>query len=340
MSDSAALPDSSMGAPATAHGRDAERCPACGSSAYVELRTGTAPSLARCNGCDLVFSHPQPRARVLEKYLEEYDLAEHFGDWSARKKILFERRLDRLSPPEPGRDRLCDVGCGDGQFLELARDRGWRVSGVELNPPAAERARQRGVRVYGGLLETRSDLPWGTFDVVTGWDVLEHTPDPATFASAMIRLARPDGEIVLTTLHGGSWAWRVFRGRWSMVVDDHFTYWNARSLTGLFSRLGAEPEALWYFGLGRDFVSWLDGVPFRRSSAPALAAQRGPARGRRWDVHPAVLGVETRLNRLLDRSSGGVGIGLRLRVRRDSGPERAARRSTPTDRQGPSVVGM
>jgi SAM-dependent methyltransferase len=284
------------------------KCPACGSPDAVPFARGGALTLRRCRNCSLVYSDPQPRGGVRLKYLHEYDLAEHFGAMAPRKRVLFERRLRRLPAPSPGRDRLCDVGCADGQFLELARSRGWKPFGVEMNPPAAARARELGANVFEGIFEEIEDLPWGTFDLVTSWDSLEHTPDPRSFAERLVRLLAPGGILALTTLNRRSLAWLVFRMRWSMVVEDHFTYWDGRSLSLLFGSLGLTVVDREIFGLGRDFVKGLD--RFRKRPVQGEASHRSGD----WDVNPFVLKLESALNAAFRNLGGGVGIGMTLQL--------------------------
>ena len=281
-------------------------CPACASEDVHPIGQTADLHFHRCGRCDLVFVHPQPRERVRAKYVGEYDLAAHFGAWAPRKRVLNERRLAELPRPSAGHDLLCDVGCADGQFLELAAARGWRTYGVELNPPAAEAARARGAVVALGVLEDVDDLPWGQFDVVTSWDVLEHTPDPRPFSERMARLLAPGGTLVVTTLNYDSLVRRVFGFSWSMVCDDHFTYWNACSLRALFEAQGLRLVQARSFGLGRDFVALLDRLRPRRST-PATSGTSSEDGGG-WDVNPLVLAAERACNRLLDATGAGVGV--------------------------------
>jgi SAM-dependent methyltransferase len=269
--------------------------------------------LHRCTGCGLVFLDPQPHDEVEQRYRETYDLAAHFGAREPRKNLLFTRRLARLPSPSTGHDRLCDVGCADGQFMELARGAGWQVCGVDLNPPAVERTRARGIEVYEGLFETIEDLPWGSFDLVTSWDVLEHTAEPRAFAERLARLLAPGGWLALTTLNRRSLAFRVFRTRWSMVVPDHFTYWDRRSLHSLFAPLGLAVVREETFGLGRDFVQWVDCIVRRRRAGGGDAAGDDlPAGG--WDTTAPVDVLERAMNAGFRRLGGGVGLEMLLRA--------------------------
>ncbi len=267
-----------------------------------------------------MYSDPQPRAAVLARYLEDYDIAAHFGPLSARKKVVFDRHLDNIGAPQEGADRLCDVGCADGQFLDLARDRGWQCAGIELNPPAAARAAGRGFDIIEGDFTQIEDLSWSAFDIVTCWDCLEHSPEPRAFADRLVRLTKPGGMLLVTTLNLGCLAFRVFGTRWSMVHPDHFTYWSSQSLERLFTDLGCSVCKCESFGLGRDFVSWLDKLQLLRFRGLAGRAKRGPGgdqgaprRGAGWDVNRGVLGAERVLNRALAATDSGVDITCEMR---------------------------
>jgi len=285
-------------------------CPACDSLKVRSIGQTADLCFHWCERCDLVFVYPQPRERVRAKYVGVYDLAAHFGAWAPRKHVLYDRRLAELPSPASGRNRLCDVGCADGQFLELAAARGWRIHGVELNPPAAAAARARGAEVAVGVIEEIDDLPWGQFDVVTSWDVLEHTPDPRPFSERLVRLLAPGGTLVVTTLNYDSLVRRCFGLNWSMVCDDHFTYWNARSLRAIFEAHGLRLVRARSFGLGRDFVMFLDRFWARRRSTPATVRDpiEPPLGGLNWDVNPLVLAAEEACNRLLNLTGSGVGV--------------------------------
>jgi SAM-dependent methyltransferase len=255
-----------------------------------------------------VYASPQSRERVREKYKTEYNLADYFAPLEARKATLYATRLGWMPAPQPGRDRLCDVGCGNGQFLAIAREAGWQASGIEMNPPAARMVRARGFDVHEGVFEELGDLPWSVFDVVTSWDSLEHTPDPRLFVERLGRLLRPGGTLALTTLNLPSIAWFLLGTRWSMVVEDHFTYWNRRSLSGILARQGFEIQRVEIFGLGRDFVRGVSRLRRRRGNEVT-----SPVEAASWDTRPAVLRAEALLNRIFNLTGGGVGIGVLAR---------------------------
>ena len=290
-------------------------CPSCGSPARRGWLRHEALSLWLCKACGLGYSDPQPRGAVERRYLGEYDLAAHFGAHEARKRVINERRLERLPAPADDGRRLLDVGCGDGLFAAMAAERGWEPHGVELNPPAARAARQRGIAVLEGRLE-EVHLSAASFDLVTSWDVIEHVPEPAAFVDGLVGALAPGGTLVVTTLNRRALVARAFRGRWSMVADEHFTYWDAGSLRHAFAKHGAQAISTTHFGLGRDFVAWMDhwrGAPDQLASAGREASPDGRQTGSGWDSRRAALVVETALNRLLDVTRLGVGVELVLR---------------------------
>jgi 2-polyprenyl-3-methyl-5-hydroxy-6-metoxy-1,4-benzoquinol methylase len=287
-------------------------CPVCEGPDHRLVGTKGSLALWKCRVCTLVFTHPQPTMDVTRKYLDEYDLAVHFDAVAARKRVLFERRLRLLEEQRRGGGfRLCDVGCAGGQFLELAQEYGWRPFGVEMNPPAAARTRALGATVFEGPFEEMKGLPWQTFDLVTCWDTLEHSPRPRLFAERLARLLKRGGVLALTTLNWRSLARMTFGMQWSMIVEDHFTYWDRQSLTRLFRPLGLELCEVETFGLGRDFLKAIDRRVGSMEEDPSRTVPRGASKPN-WDTHPVVLTAESLLNQGLLRLGGGVGIRVTL----------------------------
>ncbi len=105
--------------------------------------------------------------------------------------------------------------------------------------------------------------------------MLEHTPTPTEFLDRVVRLARPGGVVVLSTQNVASLVARAFRMRWSLVIEDHFTYSSRASLEPFARRAGLEVRHVGSAGIGHDFFRWVDRLQrLRRRPAPA-----GPAAG-------------------------------------------------------------
>ncbi len=76
--------------------------------------------------------------------------------------------------------RLLDIGCAGGVFLDEARQRGFEVTGIELNASMALHARSKyGLEVMNARLEEVDFHTWNAnFDVIVLLDSLEHIPAP------------------------------------------------------------------------------------------------------------------------------------------------------------------
>lgn len=142
------------------------------------------------------------------------------------------------------RGNLLDVGCGSGSFMEQMRSLGWAVRGVEPDPVAAGKARQRGLEVDVGTLDT-VNLPPSSFDAITLGHVLEHLSDPESALRRCARLLARDGVLVITTPNLCSYGHRVFRENWrGLEVPRHLRLYSARSLGLLLRRSGLSVRTL------------------------------------------------------------------------------------------------
>jgi 2-polyprenyl-6-hydroxyphenyl methylase / 3-demethylubiquinone-9 3-methyltransferase len=103
--------------------------------------------------------------------------------------------------------RILDVGCGGGLLPEaLARD-GARVTGIDLAPAMIEVAKLHAAderlaidyRVLGAEELARSEA--GAFDTITCMEMLEHVPDPGALFAAFGRIARPGGQLFVSTIN-------------------------------------------------------------------------------------------------------------------------------------------
>jgi len=178
-------------------------CRLCGSSDVKRRIRLDGYAVYRCRTCHAVFSDLTAEQAAglygAEYFTEEFGpyFAALFGDADDTPiREHFDGYLDVLQRVVPG-GCLLDVGCAAGLFLDVARDRGWEVEGVEISEHAASVARdRRGVDVIvGDVMEV--DLPARHFDAITMLDVLEHVVEPGRLLDRTRELIRPDGALML-----------------------------------------------------------------------------------------------------------------------------------------------
>ena len=131
---------------------------------------------------------------------------------------------------------LLDIGTAAGGFLAAATARGWKAEGCEPNRWLAEwGARHYGVRIRpGGVFD--QDYEPASFDVVTLWDVIEHTTNPRAVLEHCRSLLKPGGVLVVNYPDIGSWIARALGRRWLFLTSVHLHYFDRRTMRGCSSR--------------------------------------------------------------------------------------------------------
>ncbi len=117
---------------------------------------------------------------------------------AARKDAGYydNRREDVVARLPPPIGSVLDVGCGGGGVAEALRARGaTRVVGIELDPVAAARARERCDLVLEGSVEAALERIEESFDTICCYDVLEHLVDPWTVLGRLRERAAPGGRL-------------------------------------------------------------------------------------------------------------------------------------------------
>lgn len=222
-------------------------CPLCGSGALTPVFD---PPLVRCRACGLVFRNREgAQGQVREEFEVIYENPKDEQRIQDRRTPLFQEFLARY-PPVPQRNRLLDVGCGRGQFLILARERGWDVMGTEVAEAAVQAARAAQLPVRLGSLTT-TVLPESSFDVITLWNVLDFTSDPVEQVRVAKRILAPGG-LLVARVGNLTFQSAVYRARHllrrfprlaALLAKQHFVSqvgFNARTLRRILERAGLE----------------------------------------------------------------------------------------------------
>jgi SAM-dependent methyltransferase len=129
-----------------------------------------------------------------ETYRHNEAYAEFLANWDAN---FYGKYADTLRPAKPGA-RVLDVGCGTGQVVGRLTEAGYEVHGVDVSEPNIARARKFSDRcqMYDGK---HLPFPDAYFASVGALNVLEHVEEPEAFLRELVRVAEPEGRIVVSS---------------------------------------------------------------------------------------------------------------------------------------------
>ncbi len=226
-------------------------------------------TLVRCRICGLVYQNPRPVKESYDLiYPQEYDqftpsieavepMQRFFRGYGLKKRVKFVARYKKGGT-------LCDIGCAGGDFLEMAKNYGYQVTGVEPNLQASTYARSLGLNVITGALD-EIEVSDNFFDVITMWNVIEHLSDPRAALDKLFHLLKPDGFLIFTTPNLSSFDAKLFGRYWiGFELPRHFYVFSTETIQMiLLSSRYNLIETCFFYGSHAAFMSslrfWLRG---------------------------------------------------------------------------------
>lgn len=221
-------------------------CPICGYNGNVSFRfLKNGYNLYRCDACNLLFVHPQPSSdELLKIYDDSYFkrgnkyLAANETESRSRNLDNDKRKIDVIRKYKQT-GKLLDIGCAMGDFLYLARQAGFDVTGVEVSTSCADYVKNKlGIEVQSGNLLS-AQLPSSTYDIVTLWDVMEHLRNPLGTLNEAFRIMRPGGILCFSTGDIDSFYARIMGRFWHLLTPpQHLFYFSPKSIRQMLDRCG------------------------------------------------------------------------------------------------------
>lgn len=206
---------------------------------------GIVRRYSRCRGCGSRSLSPVPDSKELRMlYAEEY-----FSETGTDQLDCHPRNhkwvLNNLPAAADG--LFVDLGCGDGELLRFAAERGYDVLGFDVDEAGVEAAKI----ASGCMIRTFSELSLfaGQASAVHFGDVLEHVADPESLVREAMLLLRPGGLVLAQgpleanrSLFNIALAVAAICRRSVPVTTPpyHVHLVSSRGQEGLFQRLGLE----------------------------------------------------------------------------------------------------
>ena len=190
---------------------------------------------------DLLETQPQPSEDKLGDYYESEDYISHTDAkrnlfenvYHFIKSIALKRKLNLINSFGSEEKKLLDVGCGTGDFLKVAKDNQWTVSGIEPNKSAREIANTKSNNSVFDIEHLLKFEP-NSFDVITLWHVLEHLPKLETHIAIFESLLKPNGRLVIAVPNYKSYDASHYKNFWAAFdVPRHLWHFSQTSISRL-----------------------------------------------------------------------------------------------------------
>lgn len=224
-------------------------CVVCGGRLSRAFAKGRH-SYASCEACGTAAMAPSPTDGEIEAHYRakfndgNYELIRRFAD---SYRSVYRGFLAEVAGrfQQDGRDlkglRLLEVGCFTGEFLVLAQEAGFEVTGYELQDEAVAEAqktlpgRVKKIDVHDRGLEGDS------YDAVCLFGVVEHVRDPKGLVARCVQMLKPGGWIFVQTPDSGSLPARLLGRYWPPYAPvEHINLLPRTALESILSEAGCE----------------------------------------------------------------------------------------------------
>lgn len=182
--------------------------------------------IQQCKNCSLEYAFPLEPG------------SQSFYQWvTTRANYYPESRWEWLTVIEQIKNRkgqnlvsILDVGCGGGNFLEIAQKiPNIHLVGLDTTPESVSQCKERGFEVYCETIESfHQNYPDEKFDYIVSFHCLEHIDKPKAFVESMLCLLKTEGSLFISTPYSPM----SFEQEWFDIMNHpphHMTRWNKKA---------------------------------------------------------------------------------------------------------------
>ncbi len=219
-------------------------CPSCGHQHikdYLHAIDYTVSKetfeMVQCKACELIFTNPRPEANQAGKYYQSENYISHSNTQKGIvnqlyhwvRTITLKQKTSWIDGYKIGEKKLLDIGCGNGHFLKACQDMGWAITGMELDPATAQRAKELLQQNIHPSLENIDSNE--QFDLITMWHVLEHVYEIHDYFEFFKKHLSKNGKLLFALPNHKSYDAEVFQQYWAAYdVPRHIYHFNPTTL--------------------------------------------------------------------------------------------------------------
>lgn len=130
-------------------------------------------------------------------------------------------------------DKVLEIGCARGSFLERMQQKGIECVGLELNESAVETGRRKGLNILSQSMQDHAKQNPGKYDLVCSFQVVEHIASVKEFTQAAVDTLRLGGTLIISVPNNDS---LIFKCHDNIVLNmppHHMGLWDINSLISI-----------------------------------------------------------------------------------------------------------
>lgn len=272
------------------------KCLLCGNETgynLIKMRTRNSEhNIVACTECGLQQLYPLPS---LEEDKKHYDLNPHDKEitpnfniediykkfeWQNRYRVNYLQKDIKIQKDW----KILDYGCGYGFLIEILKESGYHVEGLEISADRLEVIKKRqgsldDIYTYN-FLDEKENIPielQEKFDLVTSFHLIEHITSPVYFLKKIQSLIKKDGYILLelpnieNTLMDLSPEFNDFN-----YIRDHVAYYSPKLIRRVVEEAGFDviaQKGVQMYGL-LNYMNWvINGTPQLNSPSYEVPAE-------------------------------------------------------------------
>ena len=207
----------------------------------------------QCKTCGFRHVYPYPKKSDYAKfYFNEYQIPKFHTPMDQFKIDNLIEKIEKIIEiynikEEKSHDiSVLDVGCGFGEFLDLAKQRGWQTLGIEPSESMRNIAIDKGLEIKPDLYMDMDHKILGEFDIVNLSFIIEHINDPIPFLETVIKYQLKPNGIMIVEVPNDFNPFQIAATSqlklpsWWVCIPDHQNYFNHQTLSTLLLKLGLD----------------------------------------------------------------------------------------------------